>query len=234
MVYDNEKTYNSKLYASEWNTLVGDLMTNIEKDIFVPVAIRMVENAFVACIDDYIVVRSKICQQMYVVDGGSVFNVAAAPNCHGSWITMKQYGPYGTWEWIGKINETDAGEENPGGFEYNHGYGGEGLACYMHLSGSYETWTAANGTMGCSPDYEVTKLSNQDWTADTAFKIVRDSTHVYFYIDDELVSTHTSKVPTKAMGFFFEACSYMYAYGQTPPTKEARAFYKKNTFEQTT
>ena len=229
MGYDKAKTTNSKLYATEWNAVAGDIMNWIEPDIHVPVTVRMVENSFVQHDDDYIVCRSKIEHQLWVVDNGSTFDVTNTQHEHASWITQKQYGPYGTFEWYGYINGTDKGEEYFG-FEHHHGYPHEGIATFIQLNGNYFCWNSDGSEGSGESSTTITgPIATQDWSTEKKFKIVWAPESVKYYVDDVLICTNTTHVPTIAMCFFSEACTYKNTHLEAAATIEAQAFFKKNS-----
>ena len=228
MGYDNKKTYNSKLYASEWNTLVTDMMNWIEPDIQVPVTVRMVENSFVQHEDDYIICRSKILHQHWVNLSGNFFDVSNTDHEHSSFITQKLYG-FGTYIWRGKVNETDKGEEYFG-FERHHGYPHEGIATFIQLNGNYFCWNS-NGSVGAGESSTTITgpIATQDWTSVKEFKIVWDAAFVKYYVDDDLICTNTTHVPQCNMGFFSEACTYKNGATEAAATVEARAYFEKSS-----
>ena len=243
MGYDNKKTYNSKLYASEWNTLTGDLMNGIEKDIFVPYVSRATEYSNVYSDEDYLVCRSKIEAAAYIVHGTNFivnFNSSGTPNYeHCSWITLKEYD-YGTYEWTGRMSPTDGGETYFG-FERRHGWPCEGIICflvYCEIDGNltYKTWTSNGNEGDTGNDHQTqTEISNQTWADDEDhnFKLVWLSGNCGFYVDEQLIATHTTHVPSASMGFFGEALSYKYIMAGTVPSVEAKVKFKKNSLEKT-
>jgi len=241
--YDNAKTTNSKLYATEWNAVCTDLMVGIEKDIYVPIMTRMTEYSLVYSDEDYLVCRSKIEAAAYIVHGSTFtvsFNSADTPNFeHCSWITLKEYD-YGTYEWTGKMAPTNGGETYFG-FERRHGWPCEGIACFLVYCeiGStltYKTWTSDGAEGETGGDHQTqTTVNGQTWAdnADHDFKMVWAVGNCKFYVDDQLISEHTTHVPSASMGFFSEALSYKYTKGGTVPTVEAKVKFKKNTLEKT-
>ena len=221
MLYDNPawaflQRHDERLRVLEQTVSAPTLGTVItvaaesKKDIYEKTcARRMQEDAFVYTDGDYVVCRGKVL-------------VAAPPlgHQHCSWATHEQFG-YGAYEWKGKILGCDHGEEYPGGFENHHGFPLEGLITFLYLDGVYKSWTSWAGSQ------TFTTLAGEDWTTEKTFKIVWDSTHVYFYVNNVLKATHTTNIPQDTMGFFFEACPY-----RGSATIEAAAYYRINSFEK--
>jgi hypothetical protein len=173
---------------------------------FTPLMTRMGRRAWVSICDPWIVVAS------------ARYDEDVAISYPASFVTQRQF-PVGNYQWRGKIE----GPENYvllycGGFEYEHGWGDRGIIGFYNDEswGGYCTITGAGG------DVTRTVLSGQDWTVERVFKVEWSSAQVKFYVDGELVSTHTTNIPNVPMMFFNEVTVFPGA----PSGKVARSYIR--------
>lgn len=135
---------------------------------------------------------------------------AAPGDSYGSLWTIGALFDFGTYQCKGYIQSPGA---NRGmhvfGFEYHHGWAGEGLINFQNTAGTYSVVnkTAAGTTQ--------TNLGGEDWTSEKTFKIEWATGSIKFYVDGALKATHTTYVPQVSMCLYIE--TYTYA---TPPGVE--------------
>ena len=132
----------------------------------------------------------------YVCKVGSV-----AGNSFYSLWTVGQTFDYGTYQWNGSVFGTSSDMNQIFGFEYLHGFAGEGLISFECLEGGCKVKSAWGGSA------EQTSLGGEDWTSEMIFKVEWTSTSVKYYVDGVLKDTDTTYVPQAAMCIFIEAYS---------------------------
>lgn len=152
----------------------------------------------------------------YFADGyyTSRASSAAPGNSYGSLWTIGALFDFGTYQCKAYISAPGA---NRGmhvfGFEYHHGWAGEGLIWFQNTAGVYGvgTRTQVDGTY----PYTITTLGGEDWTTEKTFKIEWTSGSVKFYVDGVLKATHTTYIHQTPMCLYIETFTLA-----TPPGVE--------------
>ncbi|MDH5782057.1 MAG: family 16 glycosylhydrolase [Candidatus Bathyarchaeota archaeon] len=138
----------------------------------------------------------------YYADGYYTTRVSsvAPTNIYGSLWTIGAVFDFGTYQCKAYIKNPGA---NRGihvfGFEYHHGWAGEGLIWFQNVGGTYTVANKVNETT------TQTDLPGEDWTTEKTFKIEWASASIKFYVDGALKATHTTNIPQNPMSLYIES-----------------------------
>lgn len=135
-------------------------------------------------------------------DGYVLYLTGTVADKYYSLWTIGQVFGFGTYQWKIKLVGVVANQNHTFGLEFHHGLAAQGIIQFFVQGGVLPSYQVSTNYGGAG---ETTILAGQDWTVERIIKVVWTPSSVKYYIDNNLVATHSLYVPQKPMCFFMES-----------------------------